>query len=160
MTEFLEWLQGSGLGQAVRGTPYLYAALESLHILGLAVLVGTAICFDLRLLGVGSRLIRVTTAATCLLRVSRFGFLITALTGIALFAGSAVAVAQTGAFPWKLALIGVAGLNVLFFHRGVYRRVDSWNTASTTPRRAHAAAVVSMLAWTATVFAGRFIAYT
>lgn len=47
----------------MRSTPFMYATLESLHILGIAVLVGPAFAFDLRLLGVGRRLIPVTRAA-------------------------------------------------------------------------------------------------
>ncbi|BCW58608.1 hypothetical protein StoSoilB20_19550 [Arthrobacter sp. StoSoilB20] len=55
MPEWLEpilrWLQDSALGGAVRSTPFTYATLESLHILGIAVLVGPAFAFDLCLLG-------------------------------------------------------------------------------------------------------------
>ena len=50
----LSWLQGSALGEAVRGTPFLYPTLEAIHILGIALLVGPAFAFDLRLLGVGA----------------------------------------------------------------------------------------------------------
>lgn len=159
LEQILGWLQGSGLGDAVRSIPFLYATLESIHILGIAVLVGPAFAFDLRLLGVGRRLVSVTTAARYLLPVSHVGLAVAVATGIALFSAQAVGVAGSAAAPWKLGLLLVAGLNVLVFHRGVYRRVKDWGDADATPIAARTAAVVSMTAWTGVIFAGRFLAY-
>jgi hypothetical protein len=155
----LRWLQESTLGDAVRSTPFMYATLESLHILGIAVLVGPAFAFDLRLLGVGRRLLSVTKAARYLLPVSHVGLGIAVVTGIALFSAQAVGVAGSGAAPWKLGLLLLAGLNGLVFHRGVYRRVDEWAVADATPVAARISAVVSMTTWTGVIFAGRFLAY-
>lgn len=163
MPEWLElilrWLQNSALGDAVRSTPFMYATLESLHILGIAVLVGPAFAFDLRLLGVGRSLVSVAKAAPYLLPVSHLGLTIAVVTGLALFSAQAVGVAGSGAAPWKLGLLLLAGLNVLVFHRGVYRRVDGWADADATPVAARISAVVSMTTWTGVIFAGRFLAY-
>jgi len=155
----LSWLQASALGEAVRGTPFLYPTLEAIHILGIAVLVGPAFAFDLRLLGVGRRLVAVTTAARHLLPVSHVGLGVSLVTGLALLSAQATVVAGSAAAPWKFGLLLVAGLNVLVFHRGVYVRVDEWADAAVTPVAARAAAGVSLTAWTGVVFAGRFLAY-
>lgn len=159
LEQFLRLLQDSPLGDAVRTTPFMYATLESLHILGIAVLVGPAFAFDLRLLGVGRRLVSVTTAARYLLPVSHVGLAIAIATGLGLFSAQAVGVAGSGAAPWKLGLLLVAGLNVLVFHRGVFRRVADWADASRTPAAARVSGVVSMTTWTGVIFAGRFLAY-
>lgn len=163
MPEWLEpilrWLQDSVLGDAVRSTQFMYPTLESLHILGIAVLVGPAFAFDLRLLGVGRSLVSVTKAARYLLPVSHVGLAIAVVTGILLFSAQAVGVAGSGAAPWKLGLLGLAGLNVIVFHRGVHRRVDEWADAAETPVAARVTAVVSMTTWTGVIFAGRFLAY-
>ncbi|AZZ51802.1 DUF6644 family protein [Rathayibacter festucae] len=156
----LQWLQGTTLGESVRGTPYLYPTLESIHILGIAVLIGPAFAFDLRLLGAGGRVVSVTTAARSLLPVSHVGLVIALATGVALFSAQTTVVAESGAAPWKLGLLLLAGLNVLVFHRGVYRRVPEWAIATVTPLAARIAAAVSLTAWTGVVFAGRFLAYT
>ncbi|QHC58728.1 DUF6644 family protein [Rathayibacter sp. VKM Ac-2760] len=160
LENILQWLQGSMLGESVRGTPFLYPTLESLHILGIAVLIGPAFAFDLRLLGVGSRVVSVTTAARYLLPVSHVGLVIALVTGVALFSAQTTVIAGAGAAPWKLGLLLVAVVNVLAFHRGVYRRVPEWADAATTPIAARIAAGVSVSAWTGVVFAGRFLAYT
>lgn len=159
LEKLLRTLQDSPLGGAVRSTPFMYATLESLHILGIAVLVGPAFAFDLRLLGVGRRLVSVTKAARYLLPVSHVGLAIAVLTGLALFSAQAVGVAGSAAAPWKLGLLVVAGLNVLAFHRGVYRRVVEWADANLPPLAARLSAVVSMTTWTGVIFAGRFLAY-
>ncbi len=137
----------------------MYATLESLHILGIAVLVGPAFAFDLRLLGVGRRLIPVTRAARYLLPVSHVGLAVAVTSGVALLSAQAVGVASSAAAPWKLGLLLLAGMNVLVFHRGIYRRVDEWADADATPVAARISAVVSMTTWTGVIFAGRFLAY-
>lgn len=154
------WLERSSVGEAVRTTPYLYGTLESLHILGIALLVGPALAFDLRLLGLGRRLLPVTAAASHLLPLSRLGFVVTAVTGAAMFAASAVGVSASGSAPWKLGLIVVAGVNIAVFHLGVYRGVRRWDRDIRPPLPARAAAVVSALAWTGVIVSGRMLAYT
>jgi hypothetical protein len=155
----LGWLQGSVLGEAVRGTPFLYPVLEASHILGIAVLIGPAFAFDLRLLGVGRHLVPVPTAARYLLSVSHVGLVVALATGVALLSAQAVVVAASGAAPWKFGLLLLAGLNVLVFHRGVYRRVEDWADGVRAPAAARVAAGVSLTAWTGVLFAGRFLAY-
>jgi hypothetical protein len=105
LNSLLELLQGSALGEAVRSAEYLYPILEATHILGIAVLVGPAFTFDLRLLGVGQGVVSVTTAARCLLPVSHIGMAIAVATGIALLSAQATVVAGTGAAPWKFGLL-------------------------------------------------------
>ncbi len=160
LNSLLKLLQGSALGEAVRGAEYLYPVLEASHILGIALLVGPAFTFDLRLLGVGRRVVSVTTAARNLLPVSHIGFAIAVITGIALLSAQATVVAGTGAAPWKLGLLILACLNVLVFHHGIYRRVNEWADTAVTPVVARVGASVSLIAWTGVTFAGRLLAYT
>lgn len=160
LNSLLKLLQDSALGEAVRSAEYLYPMLEATHILGIAVLVGPAFTFDLRLLGGGHRVVSVTTAARYLLPVSHIGMAIAVATGIALLSAQSTVVAGTGAAPWKLGLLILACLNVPVFHYGIYRRVDEWTNAAVTPVAARVAAVVSLIGWTGVIFAGRLLAYT
>ncbi|MGA5691804.1 hypothetical protein [Cytobacillus pseudoceanisediminis] len=159
LNSILVLLQDSALGEAARSTPYLYPVLESLHILGIVVLVGPAFAFDLRLLGIGRRLISVTKAARYLLPIAHIGLTIVILTGIPLLSAQATIIAGSGAAPWKLGLLILAAINIAVFHNGVYRRVDAWNDAA-APSAACVAAAVSLIVWTGVIFAGRLLAYT
>jgi hypothetical protein len=55
-------------------------------------------------------------------------------------------------------LVAAGGVNVWAFHRGVYRRVASWDQ-DPPPRAARVAGAVSLGVWTAVVACGRFLAY-
>lgn len=156
----LRLLQDSELGQTVRSAAYVYPVLESVHILGIGLLIGPALTFDIRLMGVGHRVLSVTTAARTLLPVSHIGLAIVVITGISLLSAQATMVAAAGAARWKFGLLILACLNVLVFHLGIYRRVDEWTNAAVTPAAARVAAGVSLAAWTGMIFAGRFLAYS
>lgn len=153
-------LQNSALGGLVRDSSYLYPLLEAVHILGIGLLIGPAFTFDLRLTGFGHRVLSVPTAARHLLPVSHLGFAIAVITGIALLSAQATVVAGTGAAPWKAGLLVLACANVLVFHLGVYRRVETWAKAPVTPIAAQVGAGISIIAWTGVIFAGRLLAYT
>jgi hypothetical protein len=158
-SEVLGLLEQSRLGSTVRVTPFLYAVLESIHILGIALLVGSAVAVDLRLLGVGRNVVPVTLAARYLLPISHAGFAVVVITGTAMFVGNALAVAASPAAPWKFGLIAVAGLNIAIFHCGIYRSVTTWDLGTPTPVPARLAAVTSVATWSGVVVAGRFLAY-
>ena len=59
----------------------------------------------------------------------------------------------------KLALLGIALLNVALFHATTFRSAAQWRQARQVPRSARAFAAVSLLSWTAVIVTGRFIAY-
>jgi hypothetical protein len=152
-------LEQSSFADWVRVTPYLYPVLESLHILGIAMLVGAALAVDLRLLGIGRAAAPVTVVTRYLLPLSHLGFAVVVLTGAAMFVAIAQSVTTSAVAAWKFGLIAVAGLNIVVFHTGVYRSVGAWDLGSRTPKAARVAAAVSALCWTAVIFAGRFLAY-
>jgi hypothetical protein len=152
-------LEQSDVGEAVRLVPNLYPILESLHVLGIALLVGPAMAVDLRLLGIGRGVMPVTIVCRYLLPLSHTGFGLVAVTGAAMFTGIALSVTTSPAAPWKFGLIGIAGLNILVFHTGVYRTVKDWDLQVWPPIRARVAAAISALSWMAVIVAGRFLAY-
>ncbi|MEO3805310.1 hypothetical protein [Nonomuraea sp. B1E8] len=158
--DVLMWLEGTWVAEFVRVTPWVYSSLEIVHLLGLALLVGPAALFDLRLLGAGRDAISVPTAARRLLPVARAGLAAAAVSGTAMFTSGAKEIASTGAAPVKLVLLVVAGLNVAVFHLGVYRRVGSWDGHRRAPAAARAAGAVSLVTWAGVVACGRLIAYT
>jgi hypothetical protein len=160
MDGIFSWLEDGPLAETIRGTAYLYPVLESIHIIGIALLIGPAAAFDLRLLGLGQQKLRVTTVAGYLLPLSRLGFVIAAVTGVLMFLPGASLMAERGSAPWKLGLLLVAGLNILIFHRRTYRSVTHWDLGEPSPVPARTAAVVSLTAWTGVTVAGRLLAYT
>jgi hypothetical protein len=52
---FVEWCDATAVGVAIRSSTWAFPAIESFHLLALAVLGGTILLVDLRLCGLGLR---------------------------------------------------------------------------------------------------------
>src|SRR5437870_12118958 len=74
MLPFCRWLEQTSVGAGVRESLWLFPAIETLHLLGMTALVGTAAVFDLRLLGWMLRRGRVSEPAGRLLPWTWGGF--------------------------------------------------------------------------------------
>jgi hypothetical protein len=81
--EILHWIKETALGAAVRDSRWLFWAGQSLHFVGLSLLLGGMLIVDLRLLGfIRGVPIR---AALAFLPLALMGFLINLATGIMFF---------------------------------------------------------------------------
>lgn len=154
---FLHALEMSGLGDAMRSSPTLYPAVETLHIIGFAILVGSIIAFDLRVLGF-ARGLPMFDAGQHLLPIAWVGFALAVPMGLMLFLTEATSIAANPAFRFKLVLLILAGLNMLLFHRAAWRHVHAW-AAGEAPFVAKVSALASMVLWIGVLAGGRLIAY-
>ena len=112
-TEILHWIRETWLGATVRQSRWIFATGETLHFIGLSLLVGGILIVDLRLLGFLRRIpIR---AALAFLPFVIAGFLINLATGIVFFSADPMMYWPNPAFKLKMFLILVAGLNALVF---------------------------------------------
>lgn len=152
----LHAVEDTPVAETVRAAPWLYPALESAHIAGIAILVGAAAMFDLRLLGAAKQ-IPAANAARQLLPWTWAGLAVVATTGLLMFSANASGLAENPALQLKLVLIAAAGVNALAFQLGPYRGIRSWTDR--IPTRAKISAVASLLAWGAIIACGRLIAY-
>ena len=148
---WLATLQGSGLARALRSSTWLYPAIETLHVIGLAVLVGAIVTFDVRVLRAGPTF-DLAAWSRMVLPVARAGFVLEVPMGLFLFTVESTAYAANPAFRAKLVLIALALANVWLFHRLANRRAG----VSTALR---AIAGASLVAWLLVVTSGRLIAY-
>lgn len=152
LAEALSWLEQSGLGQAARGTVWLYPLANLGHVLGAALLVGAIVVFDLWLLRRRAGMGAVARAA---LPVAMAGLVLQLITGAVLFAAEAVALAGNPAFQVKMALLALALANIALFHRR-FRHISH---AEDAPAGARPLAALSLSAWLGVLLAGRAIAY-
>lgn len=155
---WLAWLETTRLAEVMRREPLLFPLVEVVHILGFVLLVGAAVMFDLRLLGLSRRL-PVVELARHLLPWARGALAVVVPSGVLLFLPQALHLGTSPVFRLKLALVVLAGLNALLFHHGVFRSVQEWNTGAVAPLAARAAAVVSLVLWTGVITCGRMLAY-
>lgn len=149
-------LQASAFGVAARQSAWLYPAASVAHILGVALLVGTIVAFDLRVLGLAQP-VPLRAAARLLLPLARLGFLVQVASGSVMLAADATHLATNPAFQAKLVLVVIALLNVALFHLLAGRGLTRLEPAPSAPLRM--AALVSLVGWIAVAGLGRFIAY-
>lgn len=154
-----QWLEQTWIASRVRESLWLFPAIETGHLLGMAALVGTITMFDLRLLGRALRTKRVSEVGRTLLPWTWAAFAVQLLTGVVLFSSEAVKLYANPAFRLKLLLILLAGIQVLIFHRTMYRGVAAWDGGQPIPRTARISGALSILLWMSIVAAGRFIGF-
>jgi hypothetical protein len=156
---FITWMADTPWSIALKESLYVWPLAESLHVLCLALFVGTTTMLDLRLLGLAFRRVPTSDFTGRILPWTRAGFGVMAVTGLMLFYANPVRYYHNVFFRIKVVMLLVAGINVWLFHSRTHRRVTSWDRDSTPPRAARVAAVISLLAWATVVIVGRMIAY-
>jgi hypothetical protein len=157
--QFCQWVYNSEIGTAIRESTVVFPAIETVHVLGIALLVGTVAILDLRLLGVVLKKAPVSQVAAQILPLTWSGFAVMFVSGLLLFWAEAAKSYGNVAFRVKLLLLLLVGLNPLIFHFTIYRSVGTWDLAPVTPRRARLAAILSLSLWSGIIIAGRAIAY-
>ena len=155
---WLVWLETSEVAAAMRHWLWLYPIVEIVHIVGFVVLVGAAVMFDLRLLGL-SRHLPAADMARHLLPWARASLVLILPSGLLMFTAHATEWAASPVFRLKLLLIAAAGLNAALFHRGAFRSVAVWNRETKAPVSARCAAVASLVLWLGVLSCGRLLAY-
>lgn len=160
LVSIIQWVQiSTKFPEFVNANGWLWAAAETVHFMGLCLLLGTIGAYDLRLLGVAKNL--PIGALERLIPWGVAGFGICALTGAFFVFGNhwtANAYLANPAFQWKMLLILLAGINVMAFNAlGLPRRVAVVPTGTRVPLSAQVIAATSLVFWIAVIVLGRFL---
>ena len=154
---FLEWLQSTWVGVLVAESLWGYPLFETIHSLGMAMLIGSLGLINLRVLGYKPDL--PLLGMQQLLPLAWLGFTLNAISGTLLFTSDAVYFFESYTFRIKMVLIVLGGLNAAMLGQRVFREAAG---VPTTPPTASTKwiAVTSLVFWFGAVCAGRLIAYT
>lgn len=160
MEPLLLWLEGSALGQLMRGSGvWAYGVVNLVHILGLSTLFGSVLAFDLRLIGLWRR-VPLAALERPTLALAVCGFVIAVTSGVALLSTNGSEYVGNPFLVLKLSAIGLGLANV-----AVARFLPAWRTRAVephSPRQRLALRVVggtSLACWLGAVAAGRMIGY-
>ena len=135
---------------AIASSPWAYPLLESLHIVGVSLLLGNLVLLELRVWGRGSEL-PIAALARLALSVSLAGFALVGGTGLLMFAAAPAEMLANRLFVIKMGLVMLAGLNAAGFHaRQGLARLDGTARLQT---------LLSLGLWLAVIICGRWIAY-
>ena len=149
-------VEASGVARFMREALWAYPITEAVHIVGLALLFGSIVIVDLRLLGAG-RKIPAAALVSYAVPWSLAGFVLAAASGLMMFTAHAGDFLGERVFLLKMTLILVAGVNAALLRVGVARR--TWSTDRAFPARVRVAAALSIALWIGVIACGRLLAY-
>jgi uncharacterized membrane protein len=152
---FVVWLDGTWINRYINESSWLFAAIEAVHIVALALLFGTVIVLNLALAGLmmrGRSLPRIAREAAPWTFTSLVVILVS---GVLLFVSEAVKSFQSGPFQLKMALL----LAAVAFHYAISWRLMVKETRGRHPLFTKSAAVFGLALWLGVGFAGRAIAF-
>ena len=138
----------------MRGTRGLYPAVNTVHLLGVVLLVGGIGVLDARVLGLG-RAVPLAALSRYLTPAAVAGLILLTLSGVLLFCADAGPFTRSPLFQAKLVLIGLAVINAWAFRR----RFGDFEDGSEPPLAARIMAAVSLGLWTSATVIGRWLAY-
>jgi hypothetical protein len=156
-----QWLAGveaTSFVRALRNSVWIYPLVNTGHILGVALLVGSIIPLDLRLLSAW-RSCALAPLWHVLTRTAAVGLAMAVLFGSLLFATRATEYAASPYFLAKMVLVVAAGANAIALHIAFPRAALEGKTIEALPWRIRAAAGFSMIAWLSALTLGRLVGY-
>ena len=159
LLRFAESIGATSFSVGLHESYYMYAWIESIHVLTLMVSLGMLIVIDLRMLGVWLKDVPASKIAERLDRPMLIGFSIMVVTGVLLYVGIPIRTTQSLWFRIKVILLVAAFINAWLFRRHMLSSVGTWDVAPVPPTRTRVAAALSLTLWAGVVCCGRFIAY-
>jgi hypothetical protein len=159
LLQFVSWLNDLPWSVAIREGNFSFPIIETCHILALGASFGTIMWVDLRLMGFTMRSQPVSEVVEQLEPWAILGFVLMFISGGLLFFSEPLKAYTTLAFRIKMILIVLAGFNIWFFHRGIYKTIQQWDTAEILPWQARLVGFSSMVLWLGIIVAGRWTAY-
>ena len=148
--------QGTGI-YAFMNSPWGWPIIESIHFLGLCLLIGTVGLFDLRLLGVANTIS--ISELHRLVPIGVAGYLINVLTGTMFLSTAPDQYLYNPAVQTKFFFMLVAGLNMIYFYASTATDIKSGSVNSRLISRAKLIAAISLACWCAVIISGRLITY-
>ncbi len=131
--------------------------IESLHFIGMSLLIGSVGLFDLRLLGIAREI--PVAALHKLIPFGIAGFVLNVSSGLMFLMSEPDQYLYNPAFQTKLLLMLLAGLNMVLFYRlamGDIRKLTGFQNPAPTARLMGG---ISLGCWALVIICGRLITY-
>jgi hypothetical protein len=155
--ELIQWVGNTGLHHFMVKYPLPFVLCQTLHFMGLSVLLGALLIIDLRGLGVFPRAPLVEAHKLVPLAIG--GFAVQFVTGLCMTFTNPTTYLESLAFWIKMVLLVLAGLNAFAYEIFVFRPLAAGNTAIERSGMLKITSALSLLVWVAVLVFGRLIAY-
>ena len=157
METLIQWLQATPMSLWINQSTWVWPLCETLHFIGLSLLVGVTGFFDLRLIGFFKRV--PIAAAKDLMPLALIGFAINAATGVVFLIGLPGQYLHNRIWWFKAGFILLAGLNALLYEARWSAKVLALPVDADTPGSVKLIGVVSLASWLAVLYCGRMLPF-
>ena len=157
MGSFALWLKSTSVSRFIVHYPWIWPACETIHFVGLALVIGIAGFFDLRLMGFMKSI--PLRAARELMPWAIVGFGLNLITGATFVIGAPDQYVNNAAWWAKMFFLMLAGLNAMFFETTFGVRVMNLGAGEDTPVGAKIIGGVSLFSWLAVLYWGRMLPF-
>jgi hypothetical protein len=159
LSDVSKWLAATSLSHAIQTAGWIIPALQTIHILCVAVLFSAAVLVDLRIWRLLLRELPLRDVGRRFLPLTWPVVLILLVTGALLIVGEPRRSLLNATFYIKMALLAFA-LVITGLLQWSLASPGFWDQDNAHRVAGRLAATASLLAWCGVIFAGRFIAYT
>jgi lysylphosphatidylglycerol synthetase-like protein (DUF2156 family) len=154
--QIFQWIENTGLGEAIRESKWLFPVIESVHLLGLAMIGGAILVVDLRLAGLGLRRQSLRQMASDVQPWLIGSLIVMLISGLLLFTSEATKCYYHEAFWIKMTSLLLA----IVFTFTIRRKVTMAEANRIGPVRSRLVALVSVALWSGVGIGGRWIGFS
>jgi hypothetical protein len=160
LNEFCKWLAATPLSHVIQTTKWIIPAVQTVHILSVAMVFSFTILVDLRIWRLLERDVPLPEVVRRFLPAIWPILLILLITGSLLIIGEPRRSLVNSTFYLKMALLAVAILLTAGLQRLMSSSPNFWDQDLWRRMMGRLAATLSIVVWCGILFAGRWIAYT
>jgi hypothetical protein len=157
MDAFVEWLKATPVSQTIVYKIWIWPLCETLHFIGLTLVIGIAGFFDLRLIGFFKQI--AIDDARELMPLAVIGFLLNLTTGAVFLIGHPEQYVHNIAWWWKVGFLCLAGGNALIFMVAVGPTTVGLRPGADAPMAAKLIGAVSLVSWFGVLYFGRMLPF-
>ena len=158
--QFAEWLSTTSLSILIQThNDWVIPTIQSIHIVGIGVVLSSVVMIDLRILGLAGR------DQTLRETIDRFApwlswaLVVLLVTGISMVIGEPVRALLSLSFWLKMFLVAVGAIVAGLLQMSMKSNEPHWEQTLVNRRTVKSLAIVTLLIWVGIVILGRLIAY-
>jgi hypothetical protein len=159
LRHFEQWIASTEMSSTIQNVSWIIPAVQTIHILCVALVMAAVFIVDLRILGVLARTQALVILSHRFLPWIWYLLPVLFLSGAILIIGEPARSLLNPAFGTKMLLLIVAAILTLSLQRPLRHTAEFWETSPQRRATAQGIAVLSLVLWSCIVFAGRWIAY-
>jgi hypothetical protein len=153
--ELAQWSEKTALGTMIRNSEYAFPIIEFFHLAALAVIGGSVLIVDMRLLGLGLKKTSVAQLARDAQPYVTGALIVMLITGISLYTSEATKCYASAAFWIKMVSLVLA----MAYTYTIRKRVTAGDEKTFSIATGKLVGVVSIALWFGVAWGGRWIGF-